>query len=191
MRILLLVFFAGSALAQSPAPGISEKGRWHWAVSSTVGPPNLAGGVVSSAWSTLFNRPKEYGPHWEGFGKRYAMRLTGSATSNGMEAALSGIWGEDPRYPRAAGKSFGGRIANVIKMAFLARDDAGNIVPAYARYAAIPASNYLSNAWRPDSQATAKGAAIRTGLGFLARMAGNAFAEFWPDVRRTVHGRNP
>ena len=59
-------------------------------------------------------------------------------------------------------------------------------MPAYARYVAIPGNNFLSNTWREPSEATNSSAAYRTGLGFLGRMAGNAFMEFWPDVKRKV-----
>jgi hypothetical protein len=67
-------------------------------VNSTVGPKSLAAGIVSTAWNTALNKPKEYGPHWEGLGKRNGMRLTGVATGNAIEAGFGGLWGEDPRY---------------------------------------------------------------------------------------------
>jgi hypothetical protein len=70
--------------------------RLAWFMNSTVGQKSLAAGIVSAAWGTALNKPKEYGPHWEGFGKRYGMRLTGVATGNAIEAELGGLWGEDP-----------------------------------------------------------------------------------------------
>ena len=45
-----------------------------------------------SGWQTARDKPVEYGPSWEGFGKRYGMRLTGVATGNAMEAAIGSIW---------------------------------------------------------------------------------------------------
>jgi hypothetical protein len=69
-------------------------------------------------------------------------------------------------------------------MTFVAPNSDGRIRPAYARYAAIGGSNFISNAWRPDSEANAGHAAIRVGLGFLGRMTSNAFYEFWPDVKK-------
>ncbi len=157
-----------------------------WFAASTVGPPSLIGGTISAAWGTLFNAPKEYGPHWDGFGKRYGMRLTGVSVSNAMEAGLGSLWGEDPRYFRAEGQPFKKRIGRIAKMTFLASHSQGRTMPAYARYAAISGNNFLSNTWRPDSEATARHALERTLTGFLGRMASNAFAEFWPDVRQRV-----
>jgi len=56
-------------------------------------------------------------------------------------------------------------------------------MPAYARYIAVPSGNLISNRWRPDSQATFSDVWVRTGLGFLSRIIGNAFSEFFPDLR--------
>jgi len=184
--VFVFCFLAGAAQAQNPADPITGEGRVKWVVLNTVGPISLAGGVVSSAWGTLFDVPREYDTHWDGFGKRYGMRLTGVATSNAMEAGLGTLWGEDPRYHRTQGEPFGARVRNVVKMTFLARNDYGEIVPAYARYAGIAGSSFLSNTWRPNSQADAGHAVARIGLGFLGRMSGNAFREFWPDVRERV-----
>jgi hypothetical protein len=177
---------AQNVLSQRPLRPISGEDRLKWFAQSTVGPPSLLGGVISAGWGTLFNAPREYGPHWEGFGKRYGMRLTGVSAGNAIEAGLGALWGEDPRYFRAAGQPFKSRVFSVVKMTFLAPNRNGELRPAYARYAAITGNNFLSNAWRADSEATTGHAVLRTFAGFLGRMSSNAFAEFWPDVRHLV-----
>lgn len=168
---------------------ITGQERLKWFAVSSFGPASLAGGVFSAGFGTLLNTPGEYGPHWEGFGDRYGMRLTGVVTSNAMEAGLGALWGEDPRYPRDGEGSFGGRVGHVVKWTFLAKDRNGNTMPAYARYAATAGNNFLSNTWREASEADTQHALSRTALGFVARMAGNAFHEFWPDVRDRVFRR--
>ena len=171
-----------TSTSDNPGP-ITGKERLEWVVLETAGPKSLAGGVVSAGWGTLFNTPHEYGTHWEGFGDRYGMRLTGIAVSNTMEAGLGAMWGEDPRYVRDAEAPFGHRIGHVFKMTFFAQNKHGELMPAYARFIAVPTNNFLSNTWRADSEATASKATVRIGLGFLGRLCGNAFDEFWPDVR--------
>jgi len=160
--------------------------RLEWTVKSTVGPRSLAAGLVTAGWGTWFNNPHEYGPHWEGFGKRYGMRLTGISTGCVIESALGSLWGEDPRYPRAGARPFKSRVTNIIKMTFEARRNDGRIMPAYARYAGIAGNNFLSNAWRVDSEATVGAAAERIVKGFLGQMVHNAFDEFWPDIRQLL-----
>ena len=66
----------------------------------------------------------------------------------------------------------------------MARNRQGQLRPAYARYIAISGNNSVSNAWRAESEATVDSASLGTLLGFLSRMRGNAFREFWPDVRQ-------
>jgi len=193
--LVMVLFTAGMGWGQTassqtsssddPQP-ITGKQRLEWVAMSTVGPESLAGGAISAGWGTLRNTPHEYGTHWSGFGDRYGMRLTGIATSHTMEAGLGSMWGEDPRYVRFAEGPFGARLGHVVKMTFMARNRNGQLMPAYARFAAIPASNFLSNTWRADSEATASRATVRIGLGFLGRMAGNAFDEFWPDVKQKL-----
>jgi hypothetical protein len=161
----------------SPLDG---KARLHWLAMQTAGPRSLAVGTVSAGWSTLFDSPEEYDTHWNGFGKRYGLRLAGLATSNTIEAGLGAIWGEDPRYHRQTGKPFSRRLWSVIRGTFTSRDSSGRPMPAYAFYVAAPGGQLLSNAWRPDSQATVGNAFLRTAYSILNRMAANAFVEFIP-----------
>jgi hypothetical protein len=168
---------------------ITAEQRIKWFAVNSLGPASLTGGLFSAGFGTLVNRPREYGPHWEGFGDRYGMRLTGVVTSNTMEASLGALWGEDPRYPRDSGQSFSNRIGHVVKWTFVARDRNGGTMPAYARYVATAGNNFLSNTWRESSEADPQHALERTALGFLARLSGNAFKEFWPDVKNGLFHR--
>lgn len=169
---------------------ISAEGRLRWFSKSTVGLESLAGGVISSAWGTGFNNPREYGPGWEGFGKRYGMRLTGVSTGNAMEAGIGALWGEDPRYFRAAGQPFGKRVQNIVRFTFVAYRADGSVGPAYARFAGNAGNNFLSNTWRAHSESDPQHAVIRIGEGVLGKMGANAFAEFWPDAKRLMFHRH-
>ena len=161
--------------------------RAKWFVVSTAGPLSLlAAGPISAGFGTAINRPKEYGPHWEGFGERYGMRLTGVSTGNAIEVSLGAFWGEDPRYFQSPRRGFGTRVKYVIKATFVAPRRDGSLHPAYARYIGNVGNNFLSNTWRVQSENGAGSAALRCLLGVVGRMSGNAFAEFWPDVRKMV-----
>ena len=180
---------SGNSAASSPdAPStyqaITTQQRFHWFLISSVGPTGLVAGLFSAAFGTARDNPKEYGPHWEGYGKRYAMRFTGIATGNAMEASLGSLWGEDPRYFREPGRPIRTRIGHAMKATFTAYDRQGNVMPAYARYIAIPGNNFLSNTWRADSEANSRSAAVRTLYGVLGKMGANEFAEFWPDLKK-------
>ena len=118
--------------------------------------------------------------------KRQGLRLTGSLTSNFMEAGIGALWGEDPRYRSAPTREMKGRIWHAIKTSFIAYKPTGDPMPAYARFAAISGSNVISNTWRPDSQRTTGDTMARIGYGFAGRIGANAFAEFWPDIRKLI-----
>jgi hypothetical protein len=163
-----------------------------WIEKSTLGAQSLTDGAFIAGLATARNKPKEYGTHWDGFGKRYAMRLSGISTSGAIEAGAGALWGEDPRYERAIGKPVQARIGNVFLLTFAARTSDGDLAPAYARYIGKAGGNFLSNAWRADSASTTSAACVRTILGFVGRMSSNAFAEFWPDARQYLfHRRQP
>jgi hypothetical protein len=180
-----------ASLPAAPHQPITPRQRLNWVVDSTIGPETLTVGLLSAGFGTARDAPKEYGPHWGGFADRYGMRLTGVSTGNAMEAGFGSLWGEDPRYRyfRNASEPFKDRLRRVVVMTFVAHDRHRNLMPAYARYIATPGSNFLSNTWRADSEATNRAAVLRTVWGFAGLMGKNAFTEFWPDVRQRIFRR--
>jgi hypothetical protein len=154
--------------------------RLNWAVKSTIGRVSLAAGLFSAGFGTAVNRPREYGPDWEGFGKRYGMRFRGIATGNLMEASVGALWGDDPRYFRATGQPVKGRIKNVIVMTFAAAPGGRRAGPGIRPICWY----FMSNTWRADRESGVGDACLRTALGFAGRMGGNAFAEFWPTLTK-------
>jgi hypothetical protein len=204
MRLLLLIStvalgtegIEGQALTGANPPVLHAKpfpfkDRMKWAAVTAISPRRFAGYTFSSAIATGTNEPPEYGPHWEGFGKRIGLRMSTGATGLFLEAAVGSLWDEDPRYHRSHGLSVGGRLWHVAKMSVMATNEEGEVVPAYARYMTVPANSFLTNAWRPDSHATADRAARRISLAFVDRIIGNAFVEFWPAMMKPFHKESP
>jgi hypothetical protein len=180
LRVLPAIAVASAAFGQTAAalPPIDGQERVKWLTVENLAPGGLLETVAIGAWQTHENTPKEYGPHWTGFAERTGLITANYGVKSTMEVGLGSIWGEDPRYDQTEGQSLGHRLGHVIKMTFLARDRNGKTMPAYSRYIAIPGSSFLANQWLPDSQATNSDAAVRAGLGFLSRMAENAYKEF-------------
>lgn len=179
-----------AASTARPYHYINQQQRIRWFEENTFGAATLTVGLFSAGIGTARDAPVEYGPHWDGFGKRYGMRLTGVSTGNAIEGALGDLWGEDPRYFRTKDLPFTGRIKNVVLMTFASHRRDGGIGPAYARYISTPGNNFLSNTWRADSEAKNSSAVERTVFGFLGLMSKNAFTEFWPDINRHVFTRS-
>ena len=174
----------------SPHPAFTAHDRFRWVVLTTVGPKNLAAGVFVAGINTWRDQPENYSTHWDGFGHRYGNRLLAGGTSHVFEAGLGSLWGEDPRYFRAAGQPLRTRFGHVVKMAFVTHNRNGDPQLAYARYIAIPAGILVSNTWQPDSPTTTGRLSAQIGFSFLSRIVGNAFTQFTPDLlRRFKHDR--
>ncbi len=177
-------------VAQKAYTPITGNGRLLWFVDSTVGVESLLlSGPISAGWGTLFHSPEEYPPTWEGFGQRYGMRLTGVSTGNAITAATGAIWGEDPRYFRLEQGTFKQHVWQVIKLSIMSRYSDGQYHFGYAKLAGNVGNNFLSNTWRVPSESTAGQASLRCVYGLLGRMAGNAFTEFWPEVKTRVFNK--
>jgi hypothetical protein len=191
----LLAFSAGVSYGQNaiaftkPYEPITGEQRLKWFANASLGPSSLLTGAASAGIDTLRNDPREYGPHWGGFGQRYGFRLVNRTVSSGMEVGVGALWGEDPRYHRVPEKPTGARIRNIVRLTFVTHNRAGNEMPAYARFLAVPSAAFLSNTWRPDSTNSTSDALNRIGVSFATQMLSNAFNEFWPDVRRRLHRR--
>ena len=176
---------------EAPYKPLTPQEHLRWFTANTLDPSNLTGGIFYAAFGTAPNRPKEYGPHWAGFGERYGIGMTRSATGNAIEAGAGLILREDPRYFRVPRRAFMARVTNVVRLSFAARAANGSFGPAYARYMAVFGANFLSNRWRANSEANKHDALLRSAEGFGGILADNAFEEFWPDVkRRLFHEHN-
>jgi len=171
---------------ETPYQSFTPRQYLRWFTTNTMDPANLAGGICAAALGTAPARPREYGPHWGGFADRYGMGMTGSVTGNAIAAGVGLILREDPRYFRVPDRPFKARVGNVVRLTFVSRGDHGGFGPAYGRYMAIFGDNFLSNSWRVHSEANSHDALLRTSEGFGGLLAGNAFEEFWPDVKRRV-----
>jgi hypothetical protein len=193
MNLALALLVPAIAFAQetdftAPAVApITAAERLQWVVQSTVLPSNILANAIAAGVGTGLDHPTELGTHWTGFQKRYVNTMATSLLGNGIEAGLGAAWGEDPRYqPAEPGTSFSGRLMHAAKWTVLARNRDGEMRPAYARFIAIPAAAGISNVWRPDSETGVDNFAERTAFGFAGHFGGNAWNEFWPDVKKRM-----
>ena len=183
---------------QIPPPGltastyqpIDRSGRVTWIIDGVVGPKSLAVvGVLGAGFQTALNTPSEWQQTWGGFGKRYAERLADVAISNTLEAGLGALDGEEPRYILSGRRGIWPRARYAIKTAFLAQRRDGRLAPAWGRYAGNIANNLIENTWLPPSVTTGRQTVIRCSMGLVSRLGGNAWEEFWPDVRKRLRKR--
>ena len=103
------------ALAQqeTDAGRLTARERMEWSIESVASPGQLVAFAVSSAFTTGRNQPREFGPGWAGFGKRFETRLFTSTAENVLEAGVGTLWAVDPRYHRRGTGPFLSRMGHV------------------------------------------------------------------------------
>ncbi|HEY7293152.1 MAG TPA: hypothetical protein VH583_25170 [Vicinamibacterales bacterium] len=163
--------------------------RIDWLLEGQVSPRSNGVGVLSAWWQTTWVTPEEWGFSWSGFGKRYLERQADIAISGGLEAGVGAIWGEDPRYIPCSCRRFWQRTRWAMKTVLLAPRPDGHLAPAWGRVVGNTLNNVIENAWLPPSVTTPGETTLRSVNGFLGRLAGNLFDEFWPDVARWLSRR--
>lgn len=186
MKYFALIFLLGllPAVAQNYQPLTADE-RLKWFGKATYGPRSLLiSGPITSGWRTYRNRPEEWGPHWDGFGKRYGARLLNNSVTNGLEGSMGAIWNEDPRYFRLGQGPIKSRIGQVIKQSFFSRYGDGQYHFGAAKAIGIVGGAYAQKMWMPDSVTSNRDCAVRIGGGYLGRLFGNMVREFTPEIKR-------
>jgi hypothetical protein len=164
--------------------------RIDWTVEGTIGVRSLTVvGPLGAAFLTATNSPSEWGRSWSGFGKRYAEREADVAISNTIEAGVGALWGEEPRYIPSGRTGIWPRARYAIKTTVMAQRPDGHLAPAWGRFAGNTLNNLIENAWLPPSATTPGQTILRSVLGLLSRMGGNAWDEYWPDAKRLLEKR--
>lgn len=127
------------------------KTRFNRYVKSIVGPTALAKRVFTAGLSTARNSPEEWGPHWEGFGRRFASSTGKSAIKNTTIYALDEAFKLDSKFYRSQKRDFGSRLTNALISPVTATDKNGKRVFGFPRLAGTYASSIIAaETWYPD-----------------------------------------
>jgi hypothetical protein len=136
-----------------PTPYVrpDAKKRFNRYLGSMFGPTALAKRVVSAGWSTWRNSPEEWGPHWEGFGKRFASGTGKTIIKSTVQYGLEESFKLDSHYYRSANKSVGARVKNALISPVTARDVNGKRVFGFPRIVGTYTGAIVAaETWYPD-----------------------------------------
>jgi len=190
---LLLAAAAFSNSAQTTAtpssqpakPGISNgyvrpdaKTREKRYFSSIFGPVSIAKNVALAGFNTWKNSPEEWGPHWEGFGRRVASNFGQSAIKNSIQFGLDEAFKLDSHFYRSKDKSVSARVTNALISPVTARSESGKRVFGFPRIIGTYSAAVIAReTWYPDRYTWKDGMKSGTiSLGFNA--AFNLVKEF-------------
>lgn len=189
---MLLIGAPATLRAQAASGGVpytpaTTEDRVQWILQDLASLRSLSVGVLAASWQTHIDIPTEWGRTWSGFGKRYLEREADIVFSDSLEAGLGSIWGEEPRYIRSGQRGVWPRARYAMKTVFLTQRRDGHLAPAWGRVIGNTVNNVIENTYLPASATTTEQTLYRTGSGFLGRLGGNMFSEFWPDLVRRLH----
>lgn len=129
----------------------SAKTRFNRYLGSMFGPVALGKRVVSAGWSTWRNSPEEWGPQWEGFGKRFASGTGKTIIKSTVQYGLEEAFKLDSSYYRSKNKSVGARVKNALISPVTARDENGKRVFGFPRIiGTYTGSIVAAETWYPD-----------------------------------------
>lgn len=154
------------------------KTRFNRYVKSVVGPTSLAKNVFTAGLNTATDSPEEWGPKWEGFGRRLASDFGKSAIKNTTVYALDEAFELDSRFYPSQKKDFGSRLKNALISPVTARNKNGQRVIGIPRLAGTYSSSIIAaETWFPKRFGYKDG--LRSGTISLGTTAlFNVFKEF-------------
>ncbi len=130
-----------------------------------------------------------YGAGMNGFLKQYPASLVDNAVGNFLTSAVvpSAIH-QDPRYYQRGSGSFFGRVAYAASRSVITRSDAGHPQFNFSEIGGNALAAGMSNLYYPTADRTVTGTLSRWGMQVMWDTLSNEMKEFWPDVRRKLHG---
>lgn len=168
------------AAAYTPANELTLADRFDIYRKAVLRPYSLLGPAFGAGIGQWEDEPPEWGQGAKGYGRRIASGMSRQLISETIRFGFAAADGEDPRYHRSHDTRVWQRAQHAIVETFTSETASGGRMPAYSRFAGTYGAAFISNAWYPDSRATA-GWALRRGSTALASSVGfHIFEEFLP-----------
>ena len=141
--------------------------------------------AVTAGFSQLFTSHDGFSSDASGYGRHYGVNLLGGVSSKVLgQFLLPTAFHQDDRYKHTkTGTPAWGRIGNILKHVIVTESAEGS--NEVFNVSALPnslLSAALSNTYQPKVQRTAAASAERFGWNLFGFSAGDAFAEFRPDL---------
>jgi hypothetical protein len=132
---------------------------------------------------------RSYGPGASGYFKQYAASFTDNTSGNMMTTAvLPSLLRQDPRYFQRGEGSALGRVGYAASRSVVIRGDSGHPQFNVSEIGGTAIAAGISNAYYPETERTLTATMSRWGLQLMWDALSNELKEFWPDVRRKMHG---
>ena len=116
------------------------------------GPWSIGRAVASAGLSSWSNSPEEWGPHWDGFGKRFASNMGRSVIKNTMMYGMDETFKLDSYYYRSTKRDWKSKVKNAMLSPVIARKPDGTKVFGFPRVVSTYASSVIvAETWYPGT----------------------------------------
>jgi hypothetical protein len=120
-------------------------------LNSMFGPLAIARSIGTAGLSTWTNTPEEWGPTWEGFGRRFASNMGRNMMKNSMVYGLDEVMKVDSKFYRSKKRDVGSRVGNALISTVTARRPDGSRTVGVPRLFGTYASSVIaSETWYPN-----------------------------------------
>src|SRR5262245_26381318 len=132
---------------------------------------------------------RNYGPGASGYFQQYAASFTDNTVGNMLTTAvLPSMLHQDPRYfQRGSGRTMS-RVGYAASRSVVTRGDSGHHQFNASELGGTALAAGISNTYYPVADRTVSGTLTRWGLQVMWDTLSNELKEFWPDVRKKIHG---
>lgn len=140
----------------APAPPVDYvrpdgKTRFKRYVNSVVGPVALGRQIARAGFATWQNSPEEWGPHWDGFGRRVASGFGKNVIKQSVTYGLDETLKLDSHFYRSKKKDMGSRLTNALISPVTARNANGKRVIGIPRLVGTYSSSIIAaETWYPN-----------------------------------------
>lgn len=183
---------ASPAVSDESAPAAAPVSPPKWSDRRNVFLKKLFGGqailetMPGTAFDTARGFPRQWGRGGVGIAKRIGSQYGQFVVGEFIEAGVSIVHKEDPRYFRMPGERFGRRLRHSLVSTVVVRGVNGSPTIGIARLANVYGSWAIATTWNPPDQRNIWKIAGWGTLGLGIKAGSNVFREFWPDVKKRL-----
>jgi len=174
------------------SPGtLSRRERVRQYRRHTLGRRALARSAAGAAFGTALNHPHEWGRGPAGFGRRLASGFAQHVVKNTIALGVGAWRHEVPGYVPSHRHGAWPRTKYALTNTFLVRREhhRGKSIAA-GRISGAMGAGMVSRLWQPARLRTVQSGLASGGISLGADAGSNVLREFWPDIRKRMHGRN-
>jgi hypothetical protein len=168
---------------------ISASEKFKLASEDAFDPGTFALAGLFAGQSQLTNQNKSFGQGAAGFGQYYGAAYADLAIGDYMtEAVFPALLHQDTRYFRKGTGSGWSRLGYAMGQIFITHTDSARTQFNYSEVVGNSVAVAISNAYYKDNRDVGD-AVSKLGMQLGVDMASNVLKEFWPEIRRKLHGK--